>query len=93
MKTVNCPNCGAVVKADKNECPYCRTSYYDFTNIDMKKPAFLKLKQDDRVAVVKAVPTSATVRMYQENLSWEASDEWDWTPVRHCEICVTFEAV
>ena len=27
----NCPNCGAPLEAEVNKCPYCGTSYFDFS--------------------------------------------------------------
>ena len=30
----NCINCGAPIEHNTTKCPYCNTSYFDFTNID-----------------------------------------------------------
>lgn len=42
----NCPNCGAVFQIEKSKCPYCGTSYFDMTTLqlDSEKPVFLKFK-------------------------------------------------
>lgn len=46
MKEKNCPNCGSPYNPFLNACPYCGTSYFDLTSIDLtnKQPVFLKLK-------------------------------------------------
>lgn len=31
----NCPNCGAAKDIRDTVCPYCDTSYFDFTDIDL----------------------------------------------------------
>lgn len=45
-KGKNCPNCGAVYEPEKNQCPYCGTSYFDMTaiNIPAREPFYLKVK-------------------------------------------------
>ena len=45
-KGKNCPNCGAVYEPEKNKCPYCGTSYFDMTAINMAagEPFYLKVK-------------------------------------------------
>lgn len=46
MKEKNCPNCGSPYNPLLNACPYCGTSYFDLTSLDLtnKQPVFLKLK-------------------------------------------------
>lgn len=45
-KRKNCPNCGAVYEPEKSKCPYCGTSYFDMTaiNIPAREPFYLKVK-------------------------------------------------
>lgn len=45
-KKLNCPNCGAVIDPQEHKCPYCGTSYFDLTCIDLysNEPFYLKLK-------------------------------------------------
>lgn len=47
-KGKNCPNCGAVYEPEKNKCPYCGTSYFDMTaiNIPAREPFYLKIKAE-----------------------------------------------
>ena len=35
MESRNCPNCGAPNDPHLNKCPYCGTSYFDLTAIDI----------------------------------------------------------
>lgn len=46
MKEKNCPNCGSPYNPLFNACPYCGTSYFDLTSLDLtnKQPVFLKIK-------------------------------------------------
>lgn len=42
----NCPNCAAPYDVQLNKCPYCGTSYFDLSSIDLtlKEPFYLKIK-------------------------------------------------
>ena len=44
----NCPNCGAPYDIKLNKCPYCGTSYYDFSALDLTgdEPFYLKIKTE-----------------------------------------------
>ena len=46
MTQRNCPNCGAPEDVELNKCPYCGTSYFDMSAIDMEmhEPFFLKIR-------------------------------------------------
>lgn len=54
----NCINCGATIEYNRTKCPYCDTSYFDFTNIDFdnKKPVVLKLKINGFIIETLCVP-------------------------------------
>lgn len=45
-KHQNCVNCGAVIDAEVNKCPYCNTSYLDICGFDFEDhtPFVLKFK-------------------------------------------------
>lgn len=55
MENRNCPNCGAPYDIHLNTCPYCNTSYFDMSAIDIcsNEPFYLKLKADKRVFTSK----------------------------------------
>ena len=42
----NCPNCAAPYNVALNKCPYCGTSYYDLSalNLTAREPFYLKIK-------------------------------------------------
>ena len=48
MTQRNCPNCAAPYDAELNKCPYCGTSYYDLSELDLtaREPFYLKIKVD-----------------------------------------------
>lgn len=48
MNQRNCPNCGAPYDIELNKCPYCGTSYYDLSalDIDAQEPFYLKIKSN-----------------------------------------------
>ena len=35
MQGRNCPNCGAALESNICKCPYCGTSYFDISAIDI----------------------------------------------------------
>ena len=48
MMQRNCPNCAAPYDIEFNKCPYCGTSYYDLSALDLsaREPFYLKIKVD-----------------------------------------------
>lgn len=46
MNKRNCSNCAAPYDVQLNKCPYCGTSYFDLSSIDLtlKEPFYLKIK-------------------------------------------------
>ena len=48
MNQRNCPNCAAPYDVELNKCPYCGTSYYDLSALDLtaQEPFYLKIKVD-----------------------------------------------
>ena len=48
MTQRNCPNCAAPYDIEFNKCPYCGTSYYDLSALDLsaREPFYLKIKVD-----------------------------------------------
>lgn len=48
MSNRNCPNCGAPYDIGLNKCPYCGTSYYDLSTLDLTahEPFYLKIKTE-----------------------------------------------
>lgn len=48
MNKMNCPNCGSPINPEVHKCPYCGTSYFDMSSIDLTnhEPFYLKMKID-----------------------------------------------
>lgn len=45
----NCPNCGAEISDDR--CPYCGTVLYDFGNIDLERPQYIKIRHGEKIFI------------------------------------------
>lgn len=53
----NCPNCGAPYDVYLDKCPYCSTSYFDMSAMDInnQQPFYLKLRYDDMIFTSKVI--------------------------------------
>lgn len=69
MSQRNCPNCGAPYKTELNTCPYCGTSYFDMSAVDINegKPFYLKIKMNGMVLTSKVVAEPDITLNFQEN--------------------------
>ena len=69
MRQRNCPNCGAPYKTELNTCPYCGTSYFDMSAIDINegKPFYLKLKTGNMIFTSKVVVVPDIQMNFQED--------------------------
>ena len=69
MSQRNCPNCGAPYKTELNTCPYCGTSYFDMSAIDVSenKPFYLKLKMNGMVFTSKVIAEPDITMNFQED--------------------------
>ena len=58
MEGRNCPNCGAPYDMNLTKCPYCGTSYFDLTAIDLmdNEPIYLKVRDGNLVLTELARP-------------------------------------
>lgn len=68
MNQRNCPNCGAPYKTELSTCPYCGTSYFDMSAIDINdcKPFYLKLKMGNMVFTSKVIVKSDVQIIFNE---------------------------
>lgn len=64
-KTHNCENCGAPIDMETSKCPYCGTSYFDFSNIELDAPVILKLKYQGQLLIAKAFCTNAAIETFR----------------------------
>ena len=73
MHNRNCPNCGAPYDITLNKCPYCGTSYYDLSALDLtaREPFYLKIKTE-----INGKPCYITQLVrYKPDMSIEISSE------------------
>lgn len=74
MTQRNCPNCAAPYDVELNKCPYCGTSYYDLSALDLsaREPFYLKIKVD-----INGSPCYITqlVRPRIDNISMEFNSD------------------
>lgn len=63
MARVRCLHCGAEIISGVDKCPYCDTSYYDFTHIDFNsdKPIVLRFKNGNYTVEQLVVPHLDTI--------------------------------
>lgn len=70
MERKNCPNCGAVYEINEIKCPYCGTSYFDLSslNLDNQEPFYLKIKVNGMVLTQLVKPTICQINMESNNV-------------------------
>lgn len=69
--TRNCPNCAAPYDVSLSKCPYCGTSYFDLSAIDLtgEEPVYLKMKiklGDKDYAITQLVKPSCDIAITSE---------------------------
>lgn len=69
---LNCPNCGAPITADK--CEYCGTLFYDFANIEVGKPSYLRMKIGDTLNIFRGVPINTEIESNNPNVIYYADN-------------------
>lgn len=67
-KRLNCINCGAPLDIGENKCPYCGTSYFDLSSIDMgaDEPFYLKIKCNGNIYTQLVLPTLTTTELTED---------------------------
>lgn len=82
----NCPNCGAPYDADLSKCPYCGTSYFDMSCIDIgeRRPFYLRLRYGDYILTAKVVAELTTIEQCTNPIYYDERLEIDmhFTTVR-----------
>ena len=98
MASKNCPNCAAPYDVGLNKCPYCGTSYFDMSCIDINslEPFYLKLKMGDMTVTSKVVATpDSTMEVsadYTDFELWDGSVHSVMTS-RHADFDLHFTTV
>lgn len=80
---LNCPNCGAPITSA--QCEYCGTLFYDFANVEMGKPSYIRLKIGDTLNIFRAIPQHTEIvdeapasTLYFDNKPFHISSTPDW---------------
>lgn len=68
MSRTNCINCGAAKDIDEIKCPFCGTTYFDMTAIDLDEgtPVALSVRKGDFVFQMLARPELQSISMEDE---------------------------
>ena len=67
MSMTNCPNCGSAKEVGKAVCPFCGTSSFDLTDIDLSdisKPCIVRFKIRDKIVEMKSYIGLANFETY-----------------------------
>lgn len=62
MSMTNCINCGSAKDVHAKVCPFCGTSYFDLTDIDLscdRRPCVVRFKYGENIFQMKAFLTLA----------------------------------
>ena len=70
MSKTNCINCGAAKDIEEIKCPFCGTSYFDMTAIDLNEglPVALTVRKGQMVIQMLALPELKAVEIAEENI-------------------------
>lgn len=99
MESRNCPNCGAPNDPYLNKCPYCGTSYFDLTSIDIAdgKPMFLKIRVQDVIITQLVRPDpNVTIEFTKEKQDCTNAQGiliQHWTKSVSCTTDIKFHAI
>lgn len=75
MEGRNCPNCGAALDPELCKCPYCGTSYFDLSAIDIDHEVPFYIKTRTMIAGKPAILT-ALVRLNSDmSMIWSSNDD------------------
>lgn len=69
----NCPNCSVPYDVNLSKCPYCGTSYFDMSCIDVceRRPFYLKLRYGDYILTAKVAAEITTIKQYADPIYYE----------------------
>lgn len=99
MNGKNCPNCGAPYDVSSDTCPYCKTSYFDMSAIDITshEPFYLKLKVGGMIftSKVTADPEVSIEVVQDDRQCVDSMGNIVSTIIvdSHCDIAMTLRSV
>lgn len=95
----NCINCGAPLESEVNKCPYCNTSYFDISAVDLNDddPVYIKLKINGTVITTLArVSPDVSITCYSDSVDITGRNGCVINRIRtnsHAEINLTLQCV
>lgn len=99
METRNCPNCAAPYDVTLNKCPYCGTSYFDISCIDIDsfEPFYLKLKKGNNTFVSKVIIGDSCITFGDSYITFDTNGQLIKNKLmiekNHVDIDLHFESV
>lgn len=98
MSKTNCINCGAAKDVEDVKCPFCGTSYFDMTAIDLNEslPVALMIRKGRFVFQMLAKPELQSVSIEDDIdyvTDWKESHLGQFTKSRTVTAGVQFRAV
>ena len=96
MSMTNCVNCGSAKEAEAKVCPFCGTSYFDFTDIDLdqRHPCVVRFKYRDNVFQMKAFVNLAEFTIRPQYLDVATiGDGWHRSILSHNDISANIEFI
>ena len=79
MSMTNCVNCGSAKDIHAKVCPFCGTSYFDLTDIDLskdRKPCVVRFKYNDNIFQMKAFLTLAELTVKPSYMDVTSLDDY-----------------
>ena len=77
MSMTNCINCGSAKETTQSVCPFCGTSYFDLTDIDLFRttPCVVRFKMDGTIFQMKAFVSRANFNIEPECMEISSLDD------------------
>ena len=94
-----CPVCGAPVEGEK--CEYCGCVIYDFANISMDEPRYIRMKINnpyDRyggtyILQMKAIAVNPSLKIENDDIMFEFDNKSMVRRSQTCSMSVEFRAI
>lgn len=80
MSMTNCINCGSAKDIHAKVCPFCGTSYFDLTDIDLsqdrRQPCVVRFKYGENVFQMKAFVSLAELTVCPDYMDITSLDDY-----------------
>ena len=97
MSMTNCVNCGSAKEVSASVCPFCGTSYFDLTDIDLsedRKPCVVRFKYRGNIFQMKSFLTLAEFTLRPSYLDVTSLNEATHTYIKqHNDVRANIEFI